>query len=255
MNDAAQDDLVVELSGVTLPSPTQRRGGMVRGLNWRICRGDFWVVTTTQYAGQRELLFTAAGLQKPEAGRVVIFGQDTSDLGETRWFKERLQIGVVFEHGGRVLGDMSVAENISLGLRYHRDCRFEDVETEIVQILDAAGLGPYANSTPGAMSPGWQQRVALARALALRPHLFFFEKPLAHLEWQHRNWWMSFIPRLAAGTVLPGLGPATIVVITDDARPWEGIARQFGVLQRNEWRIHESLPDLDPDGWLEESDG
>ncbi len=252
MDRPAQNDLVAELSGVTLASPSPRRNAPAKGLNWRISRGDFWAVTTTQHAGQRELLFTAAGLQKPAAGRVVIFGQDTSDLGQARWFKERLQIGVIFEQGGRVLGDMSVAENISLGLRYHRNCRFEDVEKEVHQVLEATDLLPYASAMPAAMSSSWQQRVALARAMALRPELVFFERPLAHLEWQHRNWWMSFIPRLGAGTVFPGLGPVTIVVITDDARPWEGIARQFAVLHRQEWRIHEGLPELDPAGWMEE---
>ena len=252
MENSTAPEIVMEMSGVTLASPTLRRRSPVTGLNWRIDRGDFWVVTTTQHAGQRELLFTASGLQKPEAGKVVIFGHDTLDLGESRWFKERLQIGIVFEQGGRVLGGMTVAENVSLALRYHRNCGFGDVENAVLQILEATELLPYAASTPGAMSSSWQQRVALARALALRPQLVFFERPLAHLEWQHRNWWMSFIPRLGEGKIFPDLGPVTLVVITDDANPWSGAARQFAVLHRQEWRIVEGAPDLDPAGWIEE---
>ena len=251
MADFESKPLVAELSNVTLAATSAHRRTAVTGLNWRISEGDFWVVTTTQHAGQQELLFTATGLQKPEAGRVTILGRDTSDLGQTRWFEERLGIGVVFEQGGRVLGSMTVAENVSLPLRYHRDSYLEELQSEIVPILEATELLPYAARTPCGMSAGWQHRVALARALALRPRLVFLERPLAHIEWQHKAWWLSFIPRLASGEVFPERVPVTLVVVTDDARPWVGLARQFAVLRRDEWRVLDGAPDLDPAGWLE----
>jgi ABC-type transporter Mla maintaining outer membrane lipid asymmetry ATPase subunit MlaF len=255
MDGAQSRPVVAELSGVTLGAPNPRRRADITGLDWQIREGDFWVVTTTQHAGLRELLFTAAGLQRPLAGKVSLFGRDTSHPDPRRWSEQQARAGVVFEQGGLVLGEMTVAENVSLPLRYHRNCRFEEVEAGTVQVLEATGLLPFAAASPRELSGDWQQRVALARALAARPQLLFFERPLAHLEWPHRQWWLSFIPRLASGRGVPGLVPVTVVVLTDDARSWEGAARQFAVLRRQEWRVLEGVPDLDPAGWIESPTG
>ena len=91
--------------------------------------------------------------------------------------KERLRLGLVFE-SGQLLNHLTVKENVALPLRYHLDMPEESAAEMIQPWLEALELGPWADSTPGAIGRNWARRVGLARALVLRPQILLADNPL-----------------------------------------------------------------------------
>ena len=74
--------------------------------------------------------------------------------------------------------------------------------------------------TPANVSGNWRQRAALARALMLKPEVLLLDNPLAGLGARHRQWWLRFLDQLWRGHDWCGGRPMTLVVTTDDLRPW-----------------------------------
>ena len=87
----------------------------------------------------------------------------------------RLRIGLVFEGGGRLFNQLSVAENVALPLRYHRSQPGVEAGERVKAILDATGLTPWAESTGGRINLARRQRVALARSLAMSPEALLLD--------------------------------------------------------------------------------
>jgi phospholipid/cholesterol/gamma-HCH transport system ATP-binding protein len=87
-----------------------------------------------------------------------------------------LRLGLVFD-GGQLFTQMTVWENVSLPLRYHRDVPAEDVLDEVDRMLELMGLTDVRDLTPGALSLSWRKRAGLARALAMRPEILLLDNP------------------------------------------------------------------------------
>ena len=97
-------------------------------------------------------------------------------------------------------------------------------------MLELLELAPFANLTPGNLAVSWRQRAALARALVLKPEVLLLDNPLAGLTARQRQWLLNFLDQLWRGHEFFGGRPMTIVVTTDDLRPWQHARRQFAVL-------------------------
>ena len=207
----------------------------LEGVNWRIMAADFWVVAGLHGSGKSDLLATAAGLQPPERGRHLLFGQDPAKLSEDELLAHRLKMGVVFEHGGRLFNQLTLAQNIGLPLCYHHNRAETEAAETVAAMLEWIGLGATADSLPGRVSRQARQRTALARALVLRPEILLLDNPLHGLDPREIRWWLEMLGRLAAGHPNVGGRRMTLVVTTDDLRPWLKHGRQFGCLNQRAW--------------------
>jgi ABC-type transporter Mla maintaining outer membrane lipid asymmetry ATPase subunit MlaF len=231
--NAPVEDPIIELRDVAISSVT----GETRGIQWNLLPGEYWVIGGLHGASRSDFLATATGLHRPREGMVRIYGKDITDLKEKDLREDRLRIGMVFQGGGRLFHDLTVAENVALPLRYHNDWSFAEGENEVQAIIEMTGLQTFASKSPASLSLSWQQRVGLARALALRPEVLLLEKPLAGLEVRHRRWWLDFLDKLRAGTFYPTAKPLAIAVTTDDLQPWLTRGQQFAALLGEQWRI------------------
>ena len=216
----------------------------LENVQWRVNAGDFWVVIGTPGAGKTDLLSIAAGLQKPTRGTHRLFGHEITQLTEDEQLKLRLQVGMVFENGGRLFAHSTVAENVALPLCYHRDCEYSETLGEVEAVLELTGLASMAQDRVTRIGRNWRQRVALARALVLRPHVLLLDNPLAGLDPRHSRWWLEFLTTLAGGhTYLEGR-KLTLAITAEDLRPWAEVGRHFAVLDRNTWRVVGDRTDL-----------
>jgi ABC-type transporter Mla maintaining outer membrane lipid asymmetry ATPase subunit MlaF len=77
----------------------------------------------------------------------------------------------------------------------------------------------------------WRQRVTLARALILKPEVLLLDNPLGGLGVRHRQWLVSFLDQLWRGHESFGGQPLTLIVTTDDLRPWQDAQRKFALLR------------------------
>jgi ABC-type transporter Mla maintaining outer membrane lipid asymmetry ATPase subunit MlaF len=224
---------VIELVNVSVGAGGRPDLSSLEGINGRISAGDYCVIGGLPGSGKSDLLATLAGLYRPLSGRLKLFGRDVAELSEDDFMGARLRIGLVFEGGGRLFNQLSVAENVALPLRYHRS--ETGIGERVQAILDATGLTPWAENMAGRINLARRQRVALARALAMSPEALLLDNPLAGLGLQEARWWRDFLAQLAHGHELLRRRPVTLVVACDDLRPWADQGKQFALLKQKRW--------------------
>lgn len=233
--DNASATPLIELVDASIASAQEPEVALVAGVNWRLRPGEYWAVGGLDWAGKSDWLTTVAGLQQPVAGAHFLFGRDTASITEAERVAERLRVGLVFENGGRLFTHMTVAQNLALPLRYHRNCPPEETQEAVEAALAFAGLNDFANQMTSQLNRSWRQRVALARALILQPEVLLLDNPLAGLDPRQTRWWLDTLDALNAGHPLLAGRPLALVATADDLRPWQAHARQFALLQRGRW--------------------
>jgi len=227
--NATSKPTVIAMREVEVHSIRDLTQRVVTGVNWTVAEGEFWVVGGGQHAGKTDFLMMTAGLMAPAVGSYQLFGRETRDFGEAE-LAERLRVGFVFDHG-QLFNRLTIAENIALPLRYHRNLDEAEAEQEIQGLLELLELTSHADAAPMSMSRDWLKRAALARALVLQPHVLLCDHPLNGVGARHRQWWLRFLDQLCAGHPQLGGQPMTVVVTAEDLAPWQDANRRFALLR------------------------
>jgi putrescine transport system ATP-binding protein len=147
----------------------------VNAVTLDIHEGEFFALLGPSGCGKTTLMRLLAGLETPDAGRILLDGRDIAGIpAHARPVHMMFQSYALFPH-------LSVAQNIAFGLksqRLRRPAIAGRVE-EMLTLLQLEGLG---RRKPDQLSGGQKQRVALARALAPRPRILLLDEPLAALD-------------------------------------------------------------------------
>ena len=233
----------IEMRGVSVATLRDPTFIVLQQVNWRVARGEFWVVGGPQHAGKTDLIFTAAGLVPPAAGQLQLFGQDPQTFGEGQ-IAQRLRIGIVQE-GGKLFSHLTIAENVALPLHYHKNLPPAAAALAVTSLLDLVELTPLADRRPANVSANWRQRAALARALILQPELLLLDNPLGGLAARHQFWWLRFLDALWRGHDFFGGAPMTMAATTDDFRPWRNAPRRLALLRDKQFIRLGSWPEIE----------
>lgn len=143
--------------------------------------------------GKTTLLRIIAGLEWPDAGRVLLDGEDASH----RHVRER-QVGFVFQHYA-LFRHLTVFENVAFGLRVKRRAERPSetaIRARVRELLDLVQLDWLANRYPAQLSGGQRQRIALARALAVEPKVLLLDEPFGALDAKVRKELRRWLRRL-----------------------------------------------------------
>ncbi|MBE7502656.1 MAG: ATP-binding cassette domain-containing protein [Verrucomicrobiales bacterium] len=227
---------IIELEHAAVEGRRDAATPSPRDIDWRICPGEFWVVGGSAGSGKTRLLETTAGLRLPASGTLRLFGARADTLSTDAARATRRRLGFVYGAGGRLFSHLTLAQNLALPLCYHRNCRPEAVEAEVDRLLAQFELQPLALRLPGQVNGACRQRAALARALTLAPEVLFLDDPLAELNTAQVHWWLNWLTSPPRPTDLRS-PPATIVVATDDLRPWLADHRQYALLHDGRWQV------------------
>jgi putative ABC transport system ATP-binding protein len=221
--------LPIEMIGVGIAAMQDPDFIALKDVNWSVTAGEFWVVGAPQHSGKSDFLMTTAGLMPPAEGRYKFYGNETRIFDEGR-LADRLRTGFVFENA-ELFHYLTVAENVTLPLRYHRNLTSEDATKAADELLELTALKPIADVTPANLPRSWHKRANLARALALQPEILLADNPLGALDARHSLWWLKFLDQLNRAHQWLGGKTLTIVVTTDDFRPWRDSNRKFALLK------------------------
>ena len=145
------------------------------GVDLQIGNGEFFTVLGPSGSGKSTVLRMIAGLEQPDSGRILISGQDVTDLPP--W---RRELGMVFQQYAN-FPHLTVAQNVGYGLR-RRNLARDAVRKRISELLELVSLPGFDERPVTRLSGGEQQRVAIARALAPRPRLLLLDEPLSALD-------------------------------------------------------------------------
>jgi putative ABC transport system ATP-binding protein len=219
----------IEMRGVSVGSMRDMDSIAVEDVNWSVAPGDFWIISGLQDTGQSDFLMMTGGMMAPVSGTYYFLGEEMPIFEDHR-LPDRLKLGFVFE-SAQLFNHLTVSENVSLPLRYHRNFSMADAEAETQKLLELTELGPWADSTPSSMSRNWQRRAGLARALMLRPEVLLLDNPLGGLDLRHRAWWLNLLEQLSRGHEWMNGKPMTLVITANDLRLGRGAPRKFAILK------------------------
>ena len=176
---AAAEDPVIELQALATRFGTHT---VHQDLNLAVRRGEILGLAGGSGAGKSVLLREMILLQKPSAGSVRLFGEDTSAMNAAQTQALRLRWGVMFQRGG-LFGALTVRDNVGLPLREHSALDDKLIDEIAEWKLALTGLAPDVGlKHPGELSGGMLKRASLARALALDPELLFLDEPTSGLD-------------------------------------------------------------------------
>ena len=226
---------MLELRNVAVATLRDPGEVILEGVNWTVLAGEFWAVGGLLRSGKSDLLALAVGINRPARGVHRVFGEELEPGFEHEQMPLRLRLGLVFD-GGQLLHHLTLAENVSLPLRYHPQKEGPDWEARSRALLEFTGLAQWADRFPAQVTRNWQQRIGLARALALSPEVLLLDSPLTGLDPRDAGWWTDTLSALSAGHPILAGRPLTLVVTSDNLRPWVGRASHFAVLQNR--RFH-----------------
>ena len=168
---------LLEIIGLskTYPMRGARSVPAVRDFSLTVAPGEFVTLLGPSGCGKTTVLRTLAGLEEPDAGRVLLDGRSIVPLPA-----HQRRIGLVFQNYA-LFPHLSVFDNVAYSLRI-RKAKAGVVQSEVPAALEAVGLEGLGERMPGQLSGGQQQRVALARALVMKPDLLLFDEPLSNLD-------------------------------------------------------------------------
>jgi ABC-type lipoprotein export system ATPase subunit len=145
------------------------------GLTFHLDPGDFVAVTGPSGSGKSTLLNLVGALDRPDAGEIVVDGEDVTRLADPARYRSEV-VGFVFQFH-HLLPTLNALENVQLPMLGRRD-RVERARELLAQV----GLAARERSRPATLSGGERQRVALARALANEPRLLLADEPTGALD-------------------------------------------------------------------------
>jgi phospholipid/cholesterol/gamma-HCH transport system ATP-binding protein len=154
---------------------------VLRGIDLEIAKGEILTLLGGSGTGKSVLLKHMIGLLRPDAGRVVVDGIDTTGLGERDWVDLRRRFGYVFQ-GSALFDSLSVFENVAYPLREHLSLDEEELAERVASCLASVGLAGIEAMMPAELSGGMRKRVAVARAIALEPDVILYDEPTTGLD-------------------------------------------------------------------------
>ena len=154
---------------------------VLRGIDLILRPGEITALVAPSGTGKSTLLHLAGLLERPDAGQVLIAGQDAGTLDDAaRTAIRRDSIGFVYQFH-HLLGEFTTLENVMLPQMIANIPRAQ-AATRARTLLANFGLAARENHLPGKLSGGEQQRVAIARALANDPKLILADEPTGNLD-------------------------------------------------------------------------
>jgi phospholipid/cholesterol/gamma-HCH transport system ATP-binding protein len=150
--------------------------GVLKDVSFRVKRGQTCVILGRSGVGKSVSLKTLMGFLKPDSGRILIDGQDVTDLMENQWADIRRKVTMVFQSGA-LFDSLTVAENIAFPLDGQPGLTDEDVDAYVTKLATMLEVEEVLDKLPSELSTGMKRAVAIARALAQNPEAILFDEP------------------------------------------------------------------------------
>jgi sulfate/thiosulfate transport system ATP-binding protein len=204
---------------IVVEAVSKRFGDFValEGVSLEVRDGSLTALLGPSGGGKSTLLRVIAGLEQPDAGRVMIAGEDATSKPP-----QRRNVGFVFQHYA-AFKHMTVRKNVAFGLTIRKRPR-DETDARVDELLKLVHLDGFADRYPSQLSGGQRQRMALARALAVQPRVLLLDEPFGALDATVRKELRAWLRRLHDEVHV------TTVFVTHDQEEAMEVAEQIVVL-------------------------
>src|ERR1044071_2589923 len=167
----------IEFQDVTLSFDEK---DLLDNLTFTVNKSETKVILGGSGGGKSTTIKLILGLLKPDAGRILVDGEDITDYTEAQMMSVRKKMGMVFQEGA-LFDSLSVYDNVAYRL-HEQGVPEEDVEPEVRRMLRFVNLEDAIDKMPIELSGGMRRRVGIARALVGGPKIVMFDEPTAGLD-------------------------------------------------------------------------
>jgi sulfate/thiosulfate transport system ATP-binding protein len=204
---------------IVVESVSKRFGDFtaLRDVSLEVRDGSLTALLGPSGGGKSTLLRVIAGLEQPDAGKVLIAGEDATPKPP-----QRRNVGFVFQHYA-AFKHMTVAGNVAFGLTIRKRSK-DEIDARVDELLKLVHLDGLAHRYPSQLSGGQRQRMALARALAVQPRVLLLDEPFGALDATVRKELRAWLRRLHDEVHV------TTVFVTHDQEEAMEVAEQIVVL-------------------------
>ncbi len=152
---------------------------VLKGINLSVEKGETVALVGKSGSGKSTLLSLLAGLDRPDAGEIMISDKSLTQMTEKELISFRAKnIGIVFQQF-HLVSTLTAFENVLLPLELMKD---PGASSKALTLIESVGLGHRQEHLPSQLSGGESQRVAIARALATNPQVLFADEPSGNLD-------------------------------------------------------------------------
>ena len=212
-----EDQIILQLKGIR--KSFEETSEVLSGIELEIHRGEFITLLGASGCGKTTTLRIIAGLETPDAGQVILEGEDITGLEPNK-----RPVNTVFQNYA-LFPHMNVAENIGYGLKIKKFPK-SDIAEKVKEMLRLVQLEGFEKRMPGQLSGGQRQRVAIARAVAGQPKVLLLDEPLGALDLKLRRQMQLELKRLQKRLGI------TFVYITHDQEEAINMSDRIAVMNR-----------------------
>ncbi len=178
-NDKKQNGFVVKMEHL---KKSFGNNHVLRDINLVIHKGENLVVLGKSGTGKSVLIKCIVGLVDIDEGKLVILGNNISELDNDELVEVREKIGFLFQSGA-LYDSMTVRENLEFPLRRQKGSLKKDkMKLLVKEALENVGLSETINKMPSELSGGMRKRLGLARTLILKPEIMLYDEPTTGLD-------------------------------------------------------------------------
>ena len=154
---------------------------VLEGVSLRIEKGESVVIIGRSGGGKSVLLKLLIGLIEPDAGQVLIEGENIVPMNERQLLHVRRKFGMLFQSAA-LFDSMNVAENVAFAFRRERSLPAQEVARKVGEVLELVDLPGIEEKKPSELSGGMRKRVGLARAIIYQPQIVLYDEPTTGLD-------------------------------------------------------------------------
>ena len=150
-------------------------------VSFDIADGEVFFIIGASGVGKSVLIKHLIGLLRPDAGDILLDGDEVSRFDEEAMYAVRKKCAMVFQHS-TLFDSMTCVENVALPLRKHKGLKPKEAIAEARKRLVQVHMQDFADRYPPELGDGMRKRVAIARALTLDPRYVLFDEPTTSLD-------------------------------------------------------------------------
>jgi phospholipid/cholesterol/gamma-HCH transport system ATP-binding protein len=163
----------IEFQGVWKSFDTQ---DVLRDVSFHMDRGETTVIMGRSGVGKSVSLKLILGFLKADTGRIIVDGQDVTEMTEEQLAPIRRRVTMVFQ-AGALFDSLTIAENVAFPMKALGNVRQEEVDHRVAELLERLEVTQFADRLPSELSTGTKRAVAIARALAQDPDAILYDEP------------------------------------------------------------------------------